>query len=63
MTGANKEVEMDKITTAEYKGIARDQLTGETKMTRAYTTYVEAHQAAERLCKRTFGARGTISVE
>ncbi len=33
-----------------------------TKLTKRYDTYQEAHEAAERLCKKTYGARGTIEV-
>jgi len=47
-----------------YRGIVKDQLkTLETRKTREYSTYKEAHDAAEKLCKRTYGDRGTIDVE
>ena len=46
-----------------YKGIVKDQLgTMETRETKLYPTYKEAHDAAEKLCKRTMGERGTIDV-
>lgn len=48
---------------AKYVGIVKDQLNQETRKTKGYDTYKEAHDAAERLCKRTIGSRGTISVE
>lgn len=47
-----------------YRGIVKDQLkTLETYKTGEYSTYKEAHDAAEALCKRTYGDRGTIDVE
>lgn len=47
-----------------YRGIVKDQLkTLETYKTGEYSTYKEAHDAAEALCKRTYGDRGTINVE
>jgi len=48
----------------KYKGVARDRL-GElkTRETRQYETYLEAHQAAERLCSKYFtGDRGEVDV-
>lgn len=46
-----------------FKGIVKDQLgTMEDRTTKTYSTYFEAHQAAEKLCKKTMGDRGTIVV-
>lgn len=45
-----------------YRGVVTDQLTGDKKQTKWYDTYKEAHGAAEKLSKRTFGARGTLDV-
>lgn len=46
-----------------FKGIVKDQLgTMEDRTTKTYSTYFEAHQAAEKLCKKTMGDRGAISV-
>ena len=46
-----------------YVGIVKDRLqTLKTRKTKKYNTYKEAHDAAERLCKRTMGERGTIDV-
>ncbi|GFN32562.1 hypothetical protein PCURB6_28220 [Paenibacillus curdlanolyticus] len=46
-----------------YQGLVIDQLKSlETRKTRLYTTYQEAHKAAEKLCKRTYGDRGGIDV-
>lgn len=48
----------------KYQGIVKDQLGSlDTRKTRTYETYKEAHDAAEKLCKRTMGDRGTIEVE
>jgi hypothetical protein len=48
----------------KFIGIVRDQLhTMEDRKTKPYATYKEAHDAAEKLCKRTMGDRGTIEVE
>jgi len=48
----------------KYIGIVRDALNSlETRKTKLYDTYKEAHDAAERLCKRTMGDRGTIDVK
>lgn len=47
----------------KYVGVVKDRLKGvEAKRTKKYNTYREAHDAAERLCKRTMGERGTIDV-
>lgn len=47
----------------KYVGIVKDRLQGlETRKTRKYNTYKEAHDAAEKLCRRTMGERGTIDV-
>jgi len=52
------------IYTTMYRGIVKDQMgTFDTKHTKYYETYQEAHDAAEKLCKRTMGDRGTIDVE
>jgi hypothetical protein len=34
-----------------------------TRITKYYETYKEAHDAAEKLCKKTMGDRGEISVK
>lgn len=48
----------------KYRGIVVDQLdTLEKRKTMYYDSYAAAHQAAERLCKRTYGERGTIDIE
>jgi len=48
---------------SKYIGIVKDRLqTLETRKTRKYNTYKEAHDAAEKLCRRTMGERGTIDV-
>jgi hypothetical protein len=48
----------------KYRGVVKDQLkTLETRYTKWYSTYKEAHNAAEKLCKRTMGDRGTLDVE
>lgn len=48
----------------QYRGIVKDDLgTMETKKTKWYSTYKEAHDAAENLCKKTMGDRGSIDVE
>jgi len=48
----------------KYQGIARDRLNeSETRGTRQYETYQEAHKAAERLCNKHFtGDRGEVDV-
>jgi len=47
----------------KYQGIVRDQLkTMDDRRTRLYDTYKAAHDAAEKLCKRTMGDRGAIDV-
>jgi len=46
-----------------YVGIVKDRLqTMEARKTKKYDTYKKAHDAAEKLCKRTMGERGTIDV-
>jgi hypothetical protein len=46
-----------------YKGIVSDDLnTMETRYTKLYETWKDAHDAAEKLCKRTMGSRGSIGV-
>jgi hypothetical protein len=58
-SGSRGESEM-----TQYKGKVIDQMkTMETRETKWYPTYKEAHDAAEKLCKRTMGDRGTIEVE
>lgn len=47
----------------KYQGIVKDQLnTLDTRKTKLYSTYKDAHDAAEKLCKRTMESRGTIEV-
>ena len=51
-------------TTTKYRGLVVDDLkTLDTRKTKLYLTYKEAHDAAEKLCKRTMGDRGTIEVD
>ncbi len=46
-----------------YKGLVKDRLQSlPDRTTKYYSTYKEAHDAAESLCKRTLGARGTVEV-
>ena len=47
----------------KYQGIVKDRLgtLGERK-TRYYATYQEAHEAAEKLCRKSWGDRATIDV-
>lgn len=46
-----------------YRGIVKDELrTLEDKVTKPYQTYFDAHEAAEKLCKDTYGERGEIDV-
>lgn len=48
----------------QYQGIVKDDLgTMDARKTKWYSTYKEAHDAAEKLCKRTMGDRGSINVE
>lgn len=48
---------------SKFIGVVKDCLkTMEPRKTNSYDTYKEAHDAAERLCKRTMGDRGTIDV-
>ena len=48
----------------QYIGVVKDRLqTMEARRTKKYDTYKEAHDAAEKLCERTMGERGTIDVE
>ena len=48
----------------KYRGVVTDSLKSmDTRKTKTYDTYKEAHDAAEKLCKRTMGDRGSISVE
>lgn len=48
----------------KYRCIVKDDMhTLEPKLTKWYDTYYDAHQAAEKLCKRTYGQRGSIDVE
>jgi len=47
----------------KYRGVVKDALkTLETRRTKWYATYKEAHDAAENLCSRTMGSRGSIDV-
>lgn len=46
-----------------YIGIVRDDLDHlPSRKTKVYDTYYDAHQAAENLCKKTYGDRGSIIV-
>lgn len=57
------EKEGDRMKTM-YRGIVKDQLKVlETRKTREYSTYKDAHDAAEKLCKKTYGDRGIVDVE
>lgn len=48
----------------EYRGIVKDDMKAlDDRKTKWYSTYAEAHSAAEKLCKRTYGDRGSIDVE
>lgn len=48
----------------KYRGIVKDRLRAlPDRRTRIYSTYELAHRAAERLCRETYGERGTIQVE
>lgn len=54
----------DSTMQTKYRGIVKDDLrTLDPKHTKWYDTYFDAHQAAEKLCKRTYGDRGSIDVE
>lgn len=47
----------------DYKGIVKDQMGSlPDRKTKNYSTYRDAHEAAEKLCKQTYGERGTIDV-
>lgn len=47
----------------KFIGIVRDELEAlDDLLTKKFDTYKEAHDAAESLCKRTWGDRGTIDV-
>ena len=47
-----------------FKGLVIDQLkTLDTRKTKSYSTYFDAHTAAEQLCRRTMGDRGQVEVE
>lgn len=49
---------------SKYIGVVKDCLkTMETRKTKMYNTYKEAHDATGRLCKRTMGERRTIDVK
>jgi hypothetical protein len=46
-----------------YRGLIIDTIhTLDDRKTKWYSTYKEAHDAAESLCKRTMGDRGTIEI-
>lgn len=48
----------------KFRGLVIDQLkTLDTRMTGFYSTFEEAHDKAEILCKKTMGDRGTIEIE
>lgn len=48
----------------QYRGLVLDRMdTVETRKTKWYDTYKEAHEAAEKLCKKTIGERGKITIE
>lgn len=48
----------------KYQGIVKDRMgTMETRKTKTYATYKEAHDAAEKLCKKTMGERGSIDAK
>ncbi|HZK23801.1 MAG TPA: hypothetical protein VFC74_00235 [Oscillospiraceae bacterium] len=48
----------------KYRGIVKDDMGNmESRQTRWYSTYKEAHDAAEKLCERTIGERGSVEVE
>jgi|GEM_PF-1403921 len=47
----------------KFIGIVKDDMkTLDTQYTGKFATYKEAHEAAEKLCKRTYGDRGSIDV-
>ncbi len=51
------------MATSHYIGIVKDDLGAlETLTTKPCDTYYEAHMAAEKLCKKTYGDRGSIDV-
>lgn len=48
----------------KHRGLVIDECkVMDTRKTKWYDTYKEAHDAAEKLCKRTMGNRGRIDVE
>jgi len=48
----------------KFRGIVIDQMgTIDTRKTIFYSTYQEAHEKAEKLCKKTMRERGQIEVE
>lgn len=48
----------------KFRGLVIDDLKIlDTRKTGLYDTYKEAHDAAEKLCKRTMGDRGRIEIE
>jgi len=52
------------MTIIKYVGYAIDRLGAlKTRKTREYSNDYEAHKAAEKLCKKYFGARGYIRVD
>ena len=54
---------MSKKEKIEFVGYVLDRLRSMyPKKTKKYKTYYEAHSAAEKLCKRTMGDRGSIHV-
>lgn len=48
----------------KYIGIVKDHLGAlDTHKTKSYSTYKAAYDAAEKLCKKTIGDRGSIDIE
>lgn len=46
----------------KYRGEVKDRMTNNVKKTFWKDTYQDAYNAARKLCKRTFGERGSINV-
>jgi hypothetical protein len=54
---------MEKKYEVKYQGIVKDQMKIlATRKTRLYNTYKAAHDAAEKICKRSMGNRGILEV-
>lgn len=47
----------------KYKGLVKNRLNGETRKTRLYKTYEEAHRRAESLGKRVYGQNDNWRVD